>query len=115
MTSVSFCWGRAHQDPRSTSFPFVWKHRDGYFMSVWLGHGCPGGWFDAILSVSMRVFLDEVNTALADSTVGLPTRVRTSSKGPTRTRAELRLCSLPGGLGLGPRAPAFRPRLEQMP
>ena len=39
-----------------------------------------------ILSVSVRVFLDEVNTALADSTVGLPTRVRTSSKGPTRTK-----------------------------
>lgn len=34
---VSFCellLGQAHQDPRSTSFPFVWKHRDGYFVCV---------------------------------------------------------------------------------
>lgn len=93
MTFCDFCELLLGQNlPRTIPHLPICVEAQGWLFYVCVaGHGCPGSDSEAAIpGVSMRVFLDEVNTALADSTVGLPTRVRTSSKGPTRTRAELR-------------------------
>lgn len=37
------------------------------FMSTWLGHECPDIWPNVILSVSKKVFLDEINILIGKS------------------------------------------------